>query len=192
MKLSPSALALAAFSIAYPILAMIAIRTVGPWPVVALLCVLLVLRSVVNLFGAASTPMTLALLAVAVTVGGLSAFDPERAVRLYPALMNAAMLAAFALTLLRPPSMIERFARVMEPDLPPSGVRYTRKVTIAWCIFIAVNGAIALWTALFADIQVWALYNGVIAYVAMGVMFGVELLIRRGVKSRAEWERAPP
>lgn len=190
MKLSPSALALAAFSIAYPILAMIAIRTIGPWPVVGLLCAMLVLRSVVDVFGAASSPLTLALLAVAVAVGGFSAFDAERAVRLYPVFMNAAMLTAFALTLARPPSMIERFARVTEPDLPPSGVRYTRHVTTAWCLFFIANGSIALWTALFADLQVWALYNGLIAYLAMGALFAIEFVIRGRVKARDALEHS--
>lgn len=184
MKVSPSALALAAFSIAYPILAVLAIRTIGPWPVVGLLCVMLVLRGASNIFGAAATPLTLALIAVAVAVGGVSIWDPEHAVRLYPFFMNAAMLVAFLNTLVRPPSMIERFARIREPNLPESGVRYTRKATIAWCIFIFCNGAIALWTAFFADLNTWALYNGVIAYVAMGLMFGAELLVRRGVKAR--------
>ena len=184
MKVSPAALALAAFSIAYPILAVLAIRTIGPWPVVGLLCVMLLLRGASNVLGAATTPMTLALIAVAVAVGGVSIWDPEHAVRLYPFFMNAAMLVAFLNTLLRPPSMIERFARIREPDLPESGVRYTRKATIAWCVFIFCNGAIALWTALFADLNLWALYNGVIAYAAMGLMFGAELLVRRGVKAR--------
>lgn len=184
MKVSPSALALAAFSIAYPILAVLAIRTIGPWPVVGLLCVMLLLRGASNVLGAATTPMTLALIAVAVAVGGVSIWDPEHAVRLYPFFMNAAMLVAFLNTLLRPPSMIERFARIREPDLPERGVRYTRKATIAWCVFIFCNGAIALWTAFFADLNTWALYNGVIAYAAMGLMFGAELLVRRGVKAR--------
>lgn len=184
MKVSPSALALAAFSIAYPILAVFAIRTVGPWPVVGLLCVMLLLRGVSNVFGAATTPMTIALLAVAVAVAVISVWDPEHAVRLYPFFMNAAMFAAFVNTLFHPPTMIERFARIQEPNLPEAGVRYTRKATIAWSVFIFTNGAIALWTALFADLTTWALYNGVVAYIAMALMFGAEMLVRRGVKAR--------
>ncbi|MDZ4776919.1 MAG: hypothetical protein SGJ23_09055 [Alphaproteobacteria bacterium] len=191
MKVSPSALALAAFSIAYPILAVLAMRTIGPWPVVGLLCVLLMLRGASNILGAATTPMTLALIAVAIAVASVSVWNPQHAVRLYPFFMNAASLVAFVNTLVRPPTMIERFARIREPNLPESGVRYTRKATIAWCIFIFINGAIALWTAFFADLNTWALYNGVIAYVAMGLMFGGELLVRRGVKAREAAANAP-
>jgi len=102
--------------------------------------------------------------------------------RLYPLFMNVAMLAAFAHTLWKPPSMIERFARLVEPNLPEAGVRYTRKVTWVWCAFLAGNGLAALWTALYASLEVWALYNGLIAYVLMGTLFGVELLVRAAVK----------
>jgi uncharacterized membrane protein len=75
--------------------------------------------------------------------------------------------------------MIERFARLSEPELSPAGVRYTRHVTQVWCAFFVVNGAIAAYTAAFASREAWALYNGLIAYVLMGVLFGGERLVRR-------------
>jgi uncharacterized membrane protein len=92
--------------------------------------------------------------------------------------MNASMLAAFAQTLWRGPSMIERFARLVEPELPECGVRYARTVTWIWVLFFIVNGAIAVWTALYATWTAWTLYNGLIAYIAMGVLFGGEWLVR--------------
>ena len=98
--------------------------------------------------------------------------------KLYPVLVNAAMLAAFGASLVAGPSMIERLARLREPDLPPAGILYTRRVTQAWCVFFVINGAIALGTALFASSAVWSLYNGVIAYILMGAMFGGEYLLR--------------
>ncbi len=97
---------------------------------------------------------------------------------LYPVLVNAGLLAAFAYSLHAPPSMVERFARMREPDLPPAAVAYTRSVTKVWCGFFAVNGAIALGTALWASPAVWSLYTGVIAYVLMGLLFGGEYLVR--------------
>ena len=102
--------------------------------------------------------------------------------KLYPVLVNGAMLAAFGLTLVAGPSMIERLARLREPDLPPAAVSYTRRVTQAWCVFFVINGALALATALFASEAVWSLYNGVIAYVLMGAMFGGEYLLRMRFK----------
>ncbi|MCL2075607.1 MAG: hypothetical protein FWH15_04060 [Betaproteobacteria bacterium] len=101
----------------------------------------------------------------------------------YPALVNALFLLAFATSLFQSQTLIERLARRLDPELPPEGVRYTRKVTIAWCVFFVINGGIALWTTTQA-MSVWALYNGLIAYVAMGIMFGGEWLIRRRVMRR--------
>ena len=98
--------------------------------------------------------------------------------KLYPVLVNGAMLAGFGASLIKGPSMVERLARLREPDLPPAGIRYTRRVTQAWCVFFVINGAIALGTALFASHTVWSLYNGVIAYVLMGAMFAGEYLMR--------------
>ena len=110
--------------------------------------------------------------------------------RLYPAFMNAAMLAAFAQTLIRPPSMIERFARLREPALSDAGVRYTRRVTMVWCAFFLLNGLAAAATALFASLEAWALYNGLIAYLLIGALMGGELAVRRIVRRSAEGPQA--
>lgn len=104
--------------------------------------------------------------------------------KLYPVLVSVVMLTVFAYTLLAPPSMVERIARMREPDLPPEAIGYTRKVTQVWCGFFAINGVIALSTALWASPAVWSLYNGVISYLLMGLLFGGELLIRVYFKRR--------
>ncbi len=96
----------------------------------------------------------------------------------YPVLVNLAFLIVFAVSLRREQSIIETFARRLDPDLPPEGVRYTRRVTKAWCVFFIVNGSIALWTTGQSP-EIWALYNGLIAYLLMGLMFGGEWLTRR-------------
>jgi uncharacterized membrane protein len=100
------------------------------------------------------------------------------ALKLYPVLVNGAFLAAFGWSLVHGPSMVERFARLREPDLPPAAVGYTRRVTQAWCVFFAANGTVALLTAVFAPEAVWSLYTGVVSYVLMGLMFGGEYLLR--------------
>ena len=74
--------------------------------------------------------------------------------------------------------MIERLARLQHPDLPPEGVIYTRRVTQVWCAFFIINGAMALSTALWASLEIWSLYNGLIAYVLMGGLFAAEYLVR--------------
>jgi uncharacterized membrane protein len=107
--------------------------------------------------------------------------NSEQVLRLYPALINLGALGLFAWSLHRPPSMVERFARLHHPDLPPEGVRYTVNVTRVWCGFFILNGAIATYTAVFSSRAVWTLYNGLIAYVLMGVLFAGEWWVRRRV-----------
>ena len=98
--------------------------------------------------------------------------------KLYPALINLGMLCLFGFSLLHPPTVIERFARIREPDLDEAGVRYTRVVTQVWCIFFVINGSLAFFTAFFTSEAIWSLYNGCIAYILMGLLFAVEYLFR--------------
>ena len=104
--------------------------------------------------------------------------------KLYPVLVNAVLLIVFGLSLWRPPSVVERLARLTQPDLPPRGVAYTRQVTRVWCAFFVVNGGLAAATALWASDAVWALYNGLLAYGLMGALFAGEWLVRQRVMKR--------
>lgn len=104
--------------------------------------------------------------------------------KLYPVLVNAVLLLVFGVSLWRGPPVIERLARLAEPMLPPEGVAYTRRVTQAWCLFFALNGAAATATALWLSTDGWALYNGFIAYLLIGAMFAGEWLLRRRLKAR--------
>ncbi|MES2947856.1 MAG: hypothetical protein V4858_04865 [Pseudomonadota bacterium] len=105
--------------------------------------------------------------------------------KLYPVLVSVTLLCVFSISLVYPPTVIERLARLHEPQLPPSGIAYTRRVTQVWCGFFIFNGSISLLTALFASDAVWALYNGMISYVLMGVLFVGEWLVRKRVKAKA-------
>lgn len=100
--------------------------------------------------------------------------------RLYPAVVVAGALAVFAVSLFRTP-LVERFARGMGEILDTRGVAYCRKVTVAWVVFLSVHLAVTVATA-FARREVWALYNGCVAYLLMGAMFAGEWLVRRRVR----------
>lgn len=112
---------------------------------------------------------------------GLSAVaaNSEALLRLYPASISAGLLLIFGASLRRPPSMIERIARLREPDLPVAGVQYTRRVTKVWCLFFVINGTAAVYTAFYTSREIWALYNGALAYVLIGALFLGERLVRR-------------
>ncbi|MBE7928308.1 COG4648 family protein [Pseudomonas saudiphocaensis] len=100
----------------------------------------------------------------------------------YPVLINLALLALFAGSLCSGMPIIERLARLQEPELPPSAVRYTRKVTWVWAGFFSVNAAIATGLALWAPLTWWTLYTGLIAYLLMGLLFAGEWLVRQRVR----------
>lgn len=112
-----------------------------------------------------------------VTAGAL--LDDHRAVLLVPVAINAALLATFGLSLRGPVPMVERFARMQEPDLTPAKVAWCRAVTAVWCGFFAANGLAALVLALAAPLAWWALYTGAIAYALMGALFAGEWVLRR-------------
>ena len=98
--------------------------------------------------------------------------------KLYPVLVNVALLVAFSASLATPVSAIERMARLSGEEFAPIASAYMRTVTQVWCGFFVLNGAIALGTALWASEAVWSLYTGVISYVLMGLLFAGEYLVR--------------
>ncbi|MFD2453464.1 COG4648 family protein [Ideonella paludis] len=106
--------------------------------------------------------------------------------KLYPVWVNAVLLLVFGWSLWRGPPVIEQLARLSEPELPPRAVAYTRQVTQVWCGFFVLNGSVAAYTALACNEQTWAIYNGVVAYVLMGLLFGIEWCVRQRVKASVE------
>lgn len=100
----------------------------------------------------------------------------------YPVLVNILLLLLFVYSLFAPPTVVERLARITEPQLDAAGVAYTQRVTQVWCGFFIVNGAIALATCLSGDIALWTLYNGGISYLLMGALMGIEWIVRKRIR----------
>lgn len=160
----------------YPFAVFFGSRYFEPWKLAGILIVLLLIRLAASVSRKHwSTPLLIGGIGYALFVMWSNQLG---ALRLYPVLVNSLMLLIFGWSLLSPPSLIERLARLQHPDLPPQGVIYTRRVTQVWCGFFIVNGSIALVTALWASLEIWSLYNGFIAYLLMGILFGGEYLIR--------------
>jgi uncharacterized membrane protein len=101
----------------------------------------------------------------------------------YPVIVNICMFALFYRSLKHPQTIIERLARLQEPNLPHHGVIYTRKVTKVWCVFFVVNALTALYTT-FQSIEVWTLYNGLISYLLIGALFSVEWIVRLWIRRK--------
>ncbi|NOV29615.1 hypothetical protein [Methylomonas sp. ZR1] len=101
----------------------------------------------------------------------------------YPVFVSLLFFAVFAFSLIHPPTVVERLARLEFPDLPAHGVLYTRKVTLIWSVFFLGNAAISLLTICYGDRWLWSLYNGCISYVLMGLLMAAEMAVRRKVKA---------
>jgi uncharacterized membrane protein len=101
----------------------------------------------------------------------------------YPVFVSLLFFAVFAYSLFHPPTVVERLARLEDPDLPPKGVAYTRKVTRVWSGFFLINAAISMATVWYGERWVWSLYNGGVSYVLMGLLMAGEMAVRRKVRA---------
>ncbi|PHS69983.1 MAG: hypothetical protein COB23_04855 [Methylophaga sp.] len=108
----------------------------------------------------------------------------QLSLKFYPVMMNFGFLVLFAQSLYAPTTIIERFARLQEPELSPKLIVYTRKVTWVWSAFFLINGSIAAATALWGSDEIWILYNGLLAYLLIGGLMAGEWLVRQHVKYR--------
>lgn len=102
---------------------------------------------------------------------------------IYPVLVSTLFCLVFSFSLIYPPPIIERLARLEDPDLPEKGIRYTRTVTQVWSIFFFCNTMISAFTVWYDNHWLWSIYNGCIFYILMGLLMAIEMLIRRKVKA---------
>jgi uncharacterized membrane protein len=108
--------------------------------------------------------------------------DPRLAIRAYPVVVSLSVAAIFGLSLLHPPTLVERMARLKEPNLPPTGIIYTRRVTIIWTLFLLANSFISATIAVWGTLAQWTLWNGLVSYLLMGTLFMGEMMVRRMVR----------
>jgi len=131
--------------------------------------------------GADGTWTSLALACVGFMLMAGLANDPAWLLA-YPVFVSLLFFGVFAYSLARPPTVVERLARLQDPDLPPQGVAYTAKVTRLWCGFFLSNAAASLATIWYGDPWLWSVYNGVVAYLLMALLMAGEMLVRRRVR----------
>ena len=122
----------------------------------------------------------------------------ELFLRLYSVVINLTLLFVFGSTLVFPPNIIFRFATLADKSIAGSSYEnqvklYCKKVTVVWCCFFVLNGTAAVLTT-FSDRlfglsaeqarRVWAVYNGGISYVLMGMLFVIEFIVRKQVDKK--------
>lgn len=106
-------------------------------------------------------------------------FRRAELVKLYPVVMNFTVMAIFALSLKRKP-LVQIIGEKMRGALPPEGIEYARKATLAWAAFMLFLGLCSLATV-FMQNEVWAVFNGFLSYILIALMFFCEYLARRKV-----------
>lgn len=123
------------------------------------------------------------LLLTAVVLIGATALNADMAEKAYPALMSLAAAFVFAWSLRYPPSLIERFARLRQPELPLAASLYCRRVTMVWAGWLLINAAISAALATWGSLAAWTLWTGLLSYLAMGLLFISEFAIRHFMPS---------
>lgn len=168
-----------ALTATYPLLVYLGLAHAEPRALALLLLGLALAR-----FLASRSQQALGLALAGLLLAALTAWSNQLLpLKLYPVAVSTALLVLFGLSLWKGPTVVERLARLQEPNLDAHGVAYTRRVTQVWCGFFVLNGSLALATALWGSNATWALYNGLISYGLMGLLMSGEWLVRRRVRA---------
>lgn len=169
---------------AYPAFVWLGLTAGSPRQVALVLLCLLVpvslwlLRSAGG--GKAALVLVLAPLLTVAAIAGSALFDEAAWLFAEPVVISLVMLLVFGVTLRRGAvPMIERFARLQEPDLSRDKQRWCRLWTWIWCSFFVVNATAAGLLAAVAPMAWWVFYTTTLSYLLMGLLFGGEWLLRR-------------
>ena len=105
-------------------------------------------------------------------------FSKIYVLKFYPVIVNSSLFCK--------ETIIQKIAKKMDGELTDFSRNYTRKLTYVWCVFMFINLSISIATV-FMPTKIWELYNACISYVALGIMFGVEYIVR--IILRAKYDR---
>jgi len=76
-------------------------------------------------------------------------------------------------------ALVTRLARRVHGSLAPPLAAYTRRVTVAWCVFFAAQVAVSILLFAFAPLEVWSTYVNLLTVPLIALMFAGEYLYRR-------------
>lgn len=105
--------------------------------------------------------------------------------KFYPVITNSFIFTVFFSSLFCKETVIQKIAKKMDSELTDFSRDYTRKLTYVWCVFLFINLAISIITV-FQPEKIWILYNGCISYIAIGLLFGAEYIVRIILRTKYE------
>jgi uncharacterized membrane protein len=182
-RLRPVAALAFAIGVLYPAIVYFSLDRLPPGVLIALALGALALRAVASR-GEDGRLLVSLLALVAVFISAFAIADQMLAIKAYPVLMSLSAAAMFGASLLYPPSLIERIARLrgIIPDGPAQ--TYMRRLSAIWLAFLIANAAISTAISVWGDMDLWALYNGLLSYLLIGALFFGEMLLRDWIVRR--------
>jgi uncharacterized membrane protein len=126
----------------------------------------------------ASVVVLIQVLAMAAILGAAGITGSELLLRFTPFLISVTFFAQFAVSLRGTP-IVERFARLKRPELPPEHVTYCRSLTKVWLVVLIGNSALVLVAAFVESSALWAVLVGPVSYTYWGSFIGAEYLFRK-------------
>ncbi len=98
----------------------------------------------------------------------------------FHALLNLSALLLFGRTLMSGgEALITQIARHISGELPEEIVRYTRRITIAWCWFFVMQVSVSIFLYLFSSVVTWSFFINVLDLPLVLLMFAGEYGYRR-------------
>lgn len=159
------------FTILYPFVVFLALKKHAA---VRFLCLLLLIAAGISFTRHKNIWMFICVLLFA---AGMLVFNDDIFLKLYPVLMDTSVCLMFALSL-RDIPVIEKIAKKMGHSLDNEQKEYTRNVTCAWAIFMFLMAVVSFITVFLSD-EIWVLFNGLISYILIAIMMGIEFLVRK-------------
>lgn len=171
----------AAFFLSYPFVIYVAYTRLGTRALGGILLLLYGVSLALRMRSSADEVRALVKqhLGLVLVIGLAIASDDPALLLLLPVFVSLYLLWTFGRSLWVGPPMIERFARMVDDDLPDFTLPYCRKWTVAWCVFFTANGATVIALAIYAPLTWWALYTGLLFYGLLGALLAGEFVMRK-------------
>lgn len=106
-------------------------------------------------------------------------FQQATTIKLIPIVIHLSLFALFYQSLRDKSPLIEKFARLDFPELPEGMARHCLHMTQIWAAFFAFNVALNIGLVMWATDATWALYNGMLVYILIGMLVIGEYVWRR-------------
>lgn len=108
---------------------------------------------------------------------GIFHFTDFILLKYYPPVMNFCLFMIFFSSLFQERTVIQKIALASDPNSNEAVMKYTKNLTYIWAVFTFLNFLVSVGTVFMSE-KIWALYNGFISYLLVGIIFIIEYIVR--------------